>query len=182
MKIYTKTGDDGTTGLFGGTRVSKSDARVEAYGDVDELNSCLGIIVAMSTDKTIQSQVMNIQDDLFYVGAELGSAPSKRSKGAVPVLDASRVEKIEQAINEFESELEPLKTFVLPGGSPLAAHIHLARTVCRRAERRVVALRKVEPVRDALVQYLNRISDYLFVLARVANHRAGVSDVPWHVR
>ncbi|MCB9630829.1 MAG: cob(I)yrinic acid a,c-diamide adenosyltransferase [Sandaracinus sp.] len=182
MKIYTKTGDAGETGLFGGGRVSKASARVWAYGEVDELNSVIGLARTTPIDEVVDGLLAQIQSDLFDVGAELARTPGREVKSFVPEIDDADVERLEQAIDRAESELAPLQTFVLPGGSPAAAHLHLARTVCRRAERRVVALEGEDVPRAVVVRYLNRLSDLLFVLARLANHRAGVPDVPWAPR
>lgn len=188
MKIYTKTGDAGQTGLFGGGRVSKASARVWSYGEVDELNSILGLsrttpvrsAASEVPDEDLDALLARIQSELFDVGAELARTPGREPKGFVPEIDDACVENLEAAIDRAESELAPLQTFVLPGGSAAAAHFHLGRTVCRRAERRVVALAVEEPpVRPVVIRYLNRLSDLLFVLARLANHRAGVTDVPW---
>ena len=179
MKIYTKTGDRGQTALFGGERVSKANARVEAYGEVDELNSILGLARAERFDDELDELLARLQSQLFTLGAELATPPdSKADLGIVAVSDAD-VALLEQAIDKAESELEPLKTFILPGGSRSAATLHLARTVCRRAERSLVRLAQDEPVRDECVRYLNRLSDALFVFGRLANLRAGVRDVPW---
>lgn len=171
MKIYTRTGDHGQTSLFGGTRVAKHDARIEAYGTVDELNSFLGAITDLDGIPAIQS-------DLFEIGAHLASPGTSRFPG----VDPARIEQLESAIDEMERELAPLTTFILPGGSPAAAQLHIARTVCRRAERRVVALEDESPATQSTIAYLNRLSDYLFVAARFANKRAGVPDVPWSKR
>ncbi len=171
MKIYTRTGDGGLTSLFGGARVSKSDARIEAYGTVDELSSFLGAITGVD-------EVPAIQSDLFEIGAHLASPGTSRFPG----VEASRIEDLERAIDAMERELTPLTTFILPGGSAAAAQLHIARTVCRRAERRVVALEDESPATQSTITYLNRLSDYLFVAARFANHRAGVADVPWTKR
>jgi cob(I)alamin adenosyltransferase len=179
MKIYTKTGDDGQTGLFGGTRVSKASERVASYGDVDELNSLLGIVCAHETDATVRAQLQRIQSELFTLGAELASTPDKIVKLGVDQLDEADVERFEREIDALERDLAPLKTFVLPGGHPQAARLHLARTTCRRAERGVVALAANEPVRSEILRYLNRLSDLLFVMARHANFRAKVDDIPW---
>ena len=168
MKIYTRTGDLGQTSLFGGTRVAKSDPRIEAYGTVDELSSFLGAI-------TGNDEIGAIQSDLFEIGAHLASPGTSRFPG----VETSRIEDLERAIDAMERELTPLTTFVLPGGSAAAAQLHVARTVCRRAERRVVALEDDSPATQSTITYLNRLSDYLFVAARFANHRAGVADVPW---
>ena len=179
MKIYTKTGDRGETGLFGGARVKKSDPRVEAYGDVDELNSVLGVVRLERFDDEVDALLVRSQSALFDLGAELATAPDKRDKLMSVPVDEAAVEELEGAIDAADAELEPLKTFVLPGGSRAAAQLHLARCVCRRAERRVVALSAEQPVRGEIVRYLNRLSDLLFTWARLANHRAKVEDVPW---
>ena len=171
MKIYTRTGDLGQTSLFGGTRVAKSDPRIEAYGTVDELSSFLGAI-------TGNDEIGAIRSDLFEIGAHLASPGTSRFPG----VETSRIEDLERAIDAMERELTPLTTFVLPGGSAAAAQLHVARTVCRRAERRVVALEDDSPATQSTITYLNRLSDYLFVAARFANHRAGVADVPWTKR
>ena len=178
VKIYTKTGDDGETGLFGGARVSKADPRVEAYGDVDELNAQLGVARAGGLDADMDELLATIQAKLFDVGAELAAAPGSKAS-AMPHVNEEDVAILESAIDRFEEELEPLVNFILPGGSPAAARLHVGRTVTRRAERRVVALASRTEVRPVIVHYLNRLSDLLFVLARVSNHRAGVADVPW---
>ncbi len=175
MNIYTRTGDYGQTSLFGGDRVPKDNPRVDAYGTIDELNSFLGVARASWPSSPIDDELHRIQADLFDLGAQLASPGMSRFTG----VDSKRIEDLEHAIDEIEAELEPLKNFVLPGGSLAAAHLHVARTVCRRAERHVVALRDdTEPTRCA-VAYLNRLSDYLFVAARLANAKHGVEDVPW---
>jgi cob(I)alamin adenosyltransferase len=179
MKIYTKTGDAGDTGLFGGARVSKASERVETYGEVDELNSVIGLVLSEPFDDQVTALLTSVQSRLFDVGAELATAPDSKVALGIPLVDEAEVLALEGAIDRAESELPPLKTFVLPGGSRAAGYLHLARTVCRRAERRLVALAAHEPVRPELLRYLNRLSDTLFVLARLANHRAGVVDVPW---
>ncbi|MCU0675189.1 MAG: cob(I)yrinic acid a,c-diamide adenosyltransferase [Myxococcota bacterium] len=182
MKIYTKTGDEGETGLFGGGRVSKASPRVWAYGEVDELNSVLGLARTTPIDERVDATLARVQSELFDVGAELACTPGRAQKGFVPEIDEACVTRLEQAIDTAEEELAPLQNFVLPGGTLAAAHFHLARTVCRRAERRVVALESEDAPRPIVVRYLNRLSDLLFVLARLANHRAGVPDVPWSKR
>lgn len=179
MKIYTKTGDDGTTGLFGGARVSKASDRVEAYGTVDELNSAIGVARATGADADVDDLLARIQSELFDLGAELSRVPGREKGASAPLVTDAEIAVLERAIDRHEEELEPLVTFVLPGGSLLAAHLHVARTTCRRAERRVVALAATDPIRAEIVRYLNRLSDLLFVLSRVANHRARVADVPW---
>ncbi|HEY8074328.1 MAG TPA: cob(I)yrinic acid a,c-diamide adenosyltransferase [Labilithrix sp.] len=181
MKIYTKTGDDGTTGLFGGGRVEKASARVEAYGTVDETNAVIGIARATGLEKMTDEVLARVQVDLFTLGAELACVPGKEAKLAMKLLDVADAERLEHAIDDAEKELPPLKSFVLPGGSAQAAALHLARTVCRRAERAVLAVGDAKP-RAEVVVYLNRLSDLLFVFARRANVHAGVADVPWTPR
>jgi cob(I)alamin adenosyltransferase len=186
MKIYTKTGDGGETGLFGGERVSKASARVDAYGEIDELNSVLGVVrtntlgaLAGSGGKPddFDTLLASIQSRLFDLGAELANAKGKDL--GIPLVDDTDVDAMERAIDAAEKEVEPQKTFILPGGSRMAADLHVARCVCRRAERRLVAFAQEAEVRPVLVRYLNRLSDLLFTLARLANARAGVVDVPW---
>ncbi len=181
MKIYTRSGDAGDTGLYGGERVSKASTRVDAYGDVDELNSVLGVArlhrFGKGGDDDFDRLLAAIQSRLFDLGAELSN--SKGKDLGIPLVDAVDIEGMERAIDRAEEEVAPLKVFVVPGGSPLAAQLHVARTVCRRAERRVVALAAETTLRGEVVRYLNRLSDLLFTLARLANHRAGHGDVPW---
>jgi len=185
MKIYTKTGDRGETGLFGGGRVRKDHARVEAYGDVDELNSVLGLAVARlqaAGEEEVARRLRAIQADLFTLGANLATpAPENggRESSYIPALPVERVEEMERWIDAAETEVEPLRSFILPGGAESAALLHLARTVCRRAERRTVSLAHEARVGEGVIVYLNRLSDLLFTLARLANRRAGVEDVPW---
>ena len=181
MRIYTRTGDAGETGLFGGGRVSKADARVAAYGDVDELNAALGLVRATAPAELFDAELEAIQRDLFALGGHLATPdPDKvRQALAKAELSAARVTAFEQAIDAADSELRPLRAFILPAGSPKAAAIHLARTVCRRAERSVVALARESQVPELFLVYLNRLSDYLFTLARLANRRAGREDVTW---
>lgn len=183
MKIYTKSGDDGLTGLFGGGRVAKDDARIEAYGTVDELNAAIGVARAARMPADFDAILASAQNDLFVAGAELATPTEALAK-----LDqrSDRIghrhsERLEAAIDRFEERLEPLREFILPGGDPAGAALHLARTICRRAERRIVTLRRIESeaVSDALIVYLNRLGDLLFVLARAASAAAGVRDVPW---
>jgi cob(I)alamin adenosyltransferase len=179
MKIYTKTGDGGETSLFDNTRVSKADARVDAYGEVDEVNACLGAARAAGVDADIGSVLEAIQKDLFALGARLAD-PSARIAARVTkaAIGESDVQRLEVIIDRLEEELPPLRRFILPGGGPAGAALHLARTVCRRAERRVIAL-GADAVEPILVAYLNRLSDLLFVMARAVNHRAGVTEVEW---
>jgi cob(I)alamin adenosyltransferase len=182
MKIYTRTGDSGTTGLFGGARVDKDVEKVEAYGSVDELNACLGVACALAGPGELARALEGIQSDLFTLGAELGCVAGREDKLGMRLIDAGDATRLEGLIDAAEAKLEPLKNFILPGGSPVAASLHVARTVCRRAERRVITARRSGPVRDEVIHYLNRLSDLLFVLAREANHHAGVRDRPWTVR
>jgi cob(I)alamin adenosyltransferase len=179
MKIYTRTGDTGTTGLFGGPRVAKDDQRIEAYGTVDELNAVLGVVRTTEVSADIDTELAWIQNQLFSVGAELASPDP--DKHALRIISAEHVRQVEQWIDRHEGELPSLQNFILPGGTPGAAQVHLARTLCRRAERRVVTLagRPEAAVSSELIVFLNRLSDYLFVLSRTLNRRAGVADVPW---
>ena len=179
MKIYTKTGDAGETSLFDNTRVSKADARVEAYGDVDELNAALGAARAALTDEDLTAALTAIQQELFALGARLAD-PSSRIAGRVTkaAIPAEAIERLERTIDRLEGELPPLRRFILPGGGQAGAMLHLSRTICRRAERRVVGL-GAAAVDGAIVIYLNRLSDLLFVMARAANHRAGLSEIEW---
>ena len=178
MKIYTRTGDSGETSLFGGTRVRKNDARVEAYGDVDELNAWLGLARAQRLDEDLDGDIAQIQRDLFALGAQLADPSAKLAPGMTKaVVGEADVARLEQTIDRLEATLPPLRRFILAGGSPCGAALHVARVVCRRAERRIVAL---DPHVDAiLLRYVNRLSDLLFVLARVANHRAGIPETEW---
>ena len=179
MKIYTKTGDAGETGLFGGARVSKASLRVEAYGEVDELNSAVGWARVAASEPDLDALLNRIQSDLFEVGAELGSTEDRKQKSAMPLIEEPQVEALERAIDKYEEGPPALTSFVLPGGSESAARFHRARCVCRRAERSLVALGAQESLRGELFRYVNRLSDLLFVLARYANHVAGVQDIPW---
>jgi cob(I)alamin adenosyltransferase len=181
MKLYTKTGDDGTTGLFGGGRVPKTSARVAAYGTVDETNAAIGVTRASPLDAAMDALLARVQEDLFTLGAELACVPGRESKLSMPLLGNADIERLERGIDEADAACPPLRNFVLPGGSPQAAALHVARTVCRRAERAVLALDDAPPRRE-LVVYLNRLSDLLFALARQANVIAGVPDVPWAPR
>jgi len=183
VKIYTKTGDEGETGLVGGERVAKSHQRVDAYGHVDELNAALGLALALEPAGFERDLLESIQRDLFAIGAELATPDPGRVETALrdrPRIGEARVRALESAIDRHESDLPPLKQFILPGGAPKAAALHLARTVCRRAERAVVALRQGKhAVAPPVAVYLNRLSDLLFVLARAANAAAGVRDAQW---
>jgi cob(I)alamin adenosyltransferase len=179
VKIYTKTGDDGTTGLLSNRRVRKDDLRIDVYGTIDELNATLGIARTHKLDDEIDAALARIQDELFAVGSALADPnPDGPFHAAIR---QEHVAGLEQGIDSFEAELPRLTRFILPGGAPAAAQIHLARTVCRRAERLLVKLagKQGEHVPETLLIYINRLSDALFVLARMANHRTGVADVPW---
>jgi cob(I)alamin adenosyltransferase len=177
MKIYTKTGDGGETGLFGGPRVRKDHPRIAAYGDVDELNASLAGIRAAQPPQEIEHVLERIQHELFAVGAELAT-PDPEAHGT-RWISTKHTRQLEADIDHWEGSLPPLRTFVLPGGSPASAAIHLARCICRRAERQIVALAAIEPISNEIVIYVNRLSDLLFVMARVANQHLGVADVPW---
>jgi cob(I)alamin adenosyltransferase len=176
MKIYTKTGDTGTTGLWGGLRVSKDALRIQAYGTVDECNSALGLARASSLPPQLDTLLGQIQAGLFVLGADLASPGEAAS---IPRIAEQDVAQLEVAIDHLEAGLEPLRTFILPGGTLAAAHLHLARTIARRAERWVVSLAREEPVNPQVQVYLNRLADLLFVMARAANAVAGVEDTPW---
>jgi cob(I)alamin adenosyltransferase len=178
MRIYTKTGDDGKTGLFGGSRVSKASPRVAAYGTVDELNAFIGVARAAQPSAFTDAILARVQVDLFTLGAELATVPGKEANLKMQLLEVADYERLERAIDEAEKPLAPLKNFIMPGGCEAASRLHLARTVCRRAEREVVALDDTTP-RSEVVIYLNRLSDLLFTLARYENHDAKVEDVPW---
>jgi cob(I)alamin adenosyltransferase len=179
VRIYTKTGDAGQTSLFDNTRVSKSDARVDAYGEVDELNANLGAVCAAGVDADLATEIETIQKELFAIGARLADPRSRIAervtKAAVTDADITRLER---RIDALEREVPPLRRFILPGGSSSGAMLHQARTVCRRVERRVVAL-GVDAVDSIVIIYLNRLSDLLFVMARAANHRAGMPEIEW---
>lgn len=181
MKIYTRTGDAGDTGLFGGGRVPKDHARVEAYGDVDELNAVLGWVRAAEPMPRIDEIIVPVQRDLFSLGALLATPDREKMRAHLQKarIDDDRIRELELAIDECERELDPLRSFIIPGGTAKAAALHVARTVCRRAERRVVGLQRDAEVPELAVRYLNRLSDLLFMLARVANRRAGAGEVSW---
>ena len=180
MKIYTKTGDDGTTGLFGGQRVPKSDPRIDCFGSVDELNAAIGV-AAVSTNGELLEHLREIQNDLFVLGAHLAT-PAEQQNKSLPPLDDAIVHRLEMQIDSAEASLAPLRNFILPGGSETAARLHLARTVCRRAERLLVDFAHDRPVSSTMLTYLNRLSDWLFVQARLANSNANVADIPWQPR
>lgn len=179
MKIYTRTGDTGSTGLFGGPRVSKDDDRIEAFGTVDELNAAIGLARSAALKPPLDGQLARIQHELFSMGAQL--ATPNPDDHQLPTIGTAHIERLEQWIDQYEAELPELKNFILPAGDLGASQLHLARAICRRAERRVVTLqrRDGQSVANELVTYLNRLGDLLFVLTRVANRDAGVPEVPW---
>jgi cob(I)alamin adenosyltransferase len=179
MKIYTRTGDDGTTGLIGGRRVSKADGRIDCYGTVDELNAAVGL-AAVAAEAGLASQLRAVQNDLFVLGSHLAAAPNDPGAApSLPRLEDSMVRRLEAEIDAAEANLPALRQFILPGGGEASARLHLARTVCRRAERAAVALAAQAPLPPVTLLYLNRLSDWLFVMARRANRDAGMEDVPW---
>lgn len=182
MKIYTKTGDEGTTALYGGERVSKDALRVSAYGSVDEANAAIGLARAQLEDLEIDDNLAKIQNALFDLGADLATPMESKYRANVQEIHQDDVAKLERLIDHYEENLQPLKNFILPGGHPAAAALHLARTITRRAEREVVSLSTQEPVNQQTTIYLNRLSDLLFVLSRVVNVQHGVSEVRWQVK
>lgn len=178
MKIYTKTGDDGTTALFGGKRVSKSDVRIESYGTVDELNSFIGLVRDQEVNMKRKGTLVVIQNRLFIIGSMLAAEPGN-NKIKIPHLNTTDVGFLENEIDQMDTTLSPLRYFILPGGHVSVSFCHVARTVCRKAERLVIALNIQETIDPLIIQYLNRLSDYLFVLARVNAHELGVEETPW---
>jgi len=178
MKIYTKTGDKGTTALFGGKRVAKNDLRVEAYGTIDELNSWLGLLRNQPINTIRQNLLIQIQNDLFVIGSVLATEPGNE-KVKIPSLKPEHILDLEKAMDEMDASLPPMRFFVLPGGHPIVSHCHIARTVCRRAERNVLSLHQQETVPDVVLQYINRLSDYLFVLSRKLTQELQAPEVPW---
>jgi cob(I)alamin adenosyltransferase len=182
-KIYTKTGDDGTTGLFGGDRVPKYHLRIEVYGTIDELNSLLGVLLAFKSSDALPEDmhrtITDISALLFTAGADLATPLDPPPTYPIPRIEAKHTAFLENLIDLYEQELEPLKAFILPTGTPAAAHLHLARTICRRAERLAVHLAREEAVGEEMLKFLNRLSDYCFTAARLANKRAGIEDVAW---
>jgi cob(I)alamin adenosyltransferase len=181
MKIYTKTGDKGQTSLIGGTRVPKHHIRIEAYGTVDELNSWIGLLRDMVKEKATVELLIEIQDRLFTIGSLLASDP-ERSKMKLPDLIAEDITHLEKAIDAIDKVVLPMKSFVLPGGHVTVSHCHIARCICRRAERHVIHLSETAPVNELVIQYLNRLSDYLFMLSRKLTHDLGAEEIPWKPR
>lgn len=177
MKIYTKKGDSGDTSLFGGQRVSKSTERIEAYGNVDELNSFVGLAASYEISEKGTDYLQKVQELLFILGADLATPLS--SKTRIDRIGENDIQFLENAIDEMEEDLEPLKNFILPGGSQPGATLHVARTVCRRAERAAVACQEVDEISDNCIKFLNRLSDFLFVIARYENKETGVRETPW---
>jgi cob(I)alamin adenosyltransferase len=182
VKIYTKTGDAGETGLYGGERVKKYSQRVEAYGTVDECNSAIGLARASSNDPELDEVLANLQNALFDVGADLATPVGSKYEKNLVRIDARDVETLEGLIDRFQEECPPFTNFIHPGGTPSSAALHLARTIARRAEREVLRLEDEEASNHEVVRYLNRLSDFLFILSRVVNARAGVSEAGWHVK
>ena len=176
MKIYTKTGDDGITGIQGGKRISKSNLRIQAYGAVDEINAAIGVVLSKKPGDDLESLLQKIQNDLFVAGADLSHADLSTNNKRVT---SSMVENLEKNIDRIENELEPLTNFILPGGHEIAAFIHVSRTITRRAETKVIALDEKEKVNDECKKYLNRLSDLLFVIARLINKKNGFEDIIW---
>ena len=181
MKIYTKTGDKGTTSLVGGTRVSKGDLKIEAYGTVDELNSWIGVLTDQEVNTSRREILKEIQDRLFTIGSDLASEV-ERTKKKIPDLFDTDIELLEKQMDLMDTELPPLRAFVLPGGHQSVSFAHVARTVCRRAERLCIRLAEHEPINELIITYLNRLSDYLFVLSRKMTQELGVVEVTWKAR
>lgn len=177
MKIYTKTGDKGQTGLFGGSRVSKDDARIDAYGTTDELNAFVGLLRDSISNASVRKTLLAVQHHLFSIGAYLATPPEKQQ--ANPGVEMADIEMLETAMDSMDAELEPLRNFILPGGHTTVSYAHIARTVCRRAERATVALLSVQEIDALLLQYLNRLSDYFFILARYLAKELGVEEIKW---
>lgn len=181
-RVYTRAGDAGQTALGGGQRIDKDALRIEAYGTVDELNSVLGVAIASALHPSLTEPLQTIQQELFNLGSDLSILEADKERRPAPRIEGRHVKKLEELIDRWNEELEPLKSFILPGGTPAAAQLHVARTVCRRAERRVIALARGEDVGQSVIPYLNRLSDLLFMAARVENRRQGVTDVLWDSR
>lgn len=181
-RIYTRAGDGGETSLGGGQRVRKDSLRIETYGTVDELNSVIGVAIAAGLDPGLGSELERIQNELFHLGSDLCVLEEDKQSRPVPRIEARHVDALEALLDRLTDEVGPLENFVLPGGSPGAARLHVARTVCRRAERLAVALAEREPIGEWVVRYLNRLSDALFAMARAENERCGVEDVTWDSR
>jgi cob(I)alamin adenosyltransferase len=179
FRIYTKTGDEGMTGLIGGGRVLKSDHRIEAYGTIDELNSFLGLCRDLLKDGQEKQLLGEIQDRLFVIGSEMAKDPARETKMKIPALKEEDVTALEKGIDRMDGALPEMKNFILPGGHPTVSHIHIARCVCRRAERNCVGLNQISPLDPMIIRFLNRLSDYLFTLARFEGKQLGVEEIPW---
>jgi cob(I)alamin adenosyltransferase len=177
MKIYTKTGDQGQTGLLGGDRVEKNSLRIHAIGEIDELNSYAGVCCLTIEDLELRSRLIRVQNHLFDIGSELACPPD--GKFDLTSVTNADIELLEQELDEMEAELPPLKQFILPGGCPAAAHMHYLRSICRRAERQLLALHSINSVRSELIIYVNRLSDWIFCFSRLLNHRSGVEEQKW---
>jgi cob(I)alamin adenosyltransferase len=182
-RIYTKTGDKGTTSLIGGTKVLKSDLRIEAYGTVDELNSWIGLCHDMNSDENAGKVLREVQDRLFTIGSSLACDPGKEPKMKIPDLHENDIVGLENEMDKMNEVMPPMKNFILPGGNPLVSYLHIARCVCRRAERCTVRLESEKTdVENIIIKYLNRLSDYLFILARYTAHQLNVEEIPWKPR
>ncbi|MEO7924142.1 MAG: cob(I)yrinic acid a,c-diamide adenosyltransferase [Chitinophagaceae bacterium] len=183
MKIYTKTGDKGSTSLIGGTKVPKSHLRIEAYGTVDELNSYIGLCKDLLTDEGGKKVLLEIQDRLFTIGSSLACDPVKEPKMKIPDLKETDITLLENEMDRMNETVPPMKNFILPGGHPTLSHLHIARCICRRAERCAVRLlQESQEVEEIIIKYLNRLSDYLFVLSRYCGHQMNIEEIPWHPR
>jgi cob(I)alamin adenosyltransferase len=180
MKIYTKTGDDGTSGLIGGRRVLKNDIRLEAYGTVDELNSWIGLLRSMVNDNSVSDLLLRIQNTLFAIGSKLATGENGQEYTNHIRIEDADAAIIEKAMDEYESKLQSIRNSILPGGSAITGYCHIARTVCRRAERRIIQLSNESPVEAGIICYINRLSDYLFMLARKLAADSGVKEIPWN--
>ncbi len=181
-RVYTRTGDDGTTALGGGQRVEKDSPRIAAYGTVDELSSQIGVAIACGLDPELAGELLRVQNELFHLGSDLCILEEDKERFPVPTIEERHVDALESLMDRLGEELGPLQNFILPGGTPGAAQLHVARTVCRRAERELVTLGRTERIGPWTIRYLNRLSDALFVLARAENHRRGIADVLWDSR
>jgi cob(I)alamin adenosyltransferase len=179
MKIYTRKGDDGTTGLLGGARVPKHHLRIEAYGTTDELNSHLGMLRDLTQDEASVAVILRVQDRIFTLGSHLATEPAHAGKLKLPEITGEDITALESEMDRLDESLPPMRNFILPGGHPAVSQCHIARCVCRRAERLVVALNEIEPVDPLILRYLNRLSDYLFVLSRHLSHTFGADEKPW---
>jgi cob(I)alamin adenosyltransferase len=181
MKIYTKKGDSGLTGILGGTRLPKAHLRIEAYGTVDELNASIGLLRDHLTQDELRNDLLKVQEELFTIGAQLASDPAK-NKMELPMINESNVSYLERRMDEMEAGLPEMKSFILPGGHPNVSLAHLCRTICRRAERHCVGLSTIDQVNPLILQYLNRLSDYFFVLSRHIGRILGIQEIPWRPR